>query len=110
MCRPAALWRAVGGHEPGFTNHGLGAGAAQARRLETGPGLFRAFTANRAEIQAVALGKRLRHAGFDLRGEAGKYGEGCGNKRSSSNRLKCFDLDGPLSFLIFSDLCGPLLG
>jgi hypothetical protein len=34
------------------------------------------------EVETVCLGKRLRHAGFDLRGKSGKNGESSRNKRS----------------------------
>ena len=34
----------------------------------------------RADIEPVALGERLRNAGFDLRGETGQNGEGGGNE------------------------------
>ena len=75
------LWRAVGGHQTGFADHGLGAGDAQAGSLEIRPGLLRAVAADGADIEPVALGEGYRHAGFDLRGKAGKNGEGGGNER-----------------------------
>ena len=37
------------------------------------------------DVEPVALGEGLRHAGFDLRGKAGKNGEGGGDKRSNSD-------------------------
>ncbi len=37
------------------------------------------------DIEPVTLGQRRRHAGFDLRGKAGKNGESGGDKRSNSD-------------------------
>ncbi len=60
-------------------------GGAQAGGLEIRPGLLRAVAADRADIEPVSLGKRLRHAGFDLGGKTGKNGERGGNERSNSD-------------------------
>ena len=49
------------------------------------PGLLRAVTAHRSDVETVALGKRVRHAGFDLRGKAGKYRKRGRDKRSDSD-------------------------
>ncbi len=49
------------------------------------PGLLRTVTADGSDVETVALGERVRHAGFDFRGKAGKDGEpGC-DKRSNSD-------------------------
>ena len=75
-----ALWRAVGGDQPGFPDHRcLGARDAQAGGFEIRPGLLRAVTADRADVEPVALGQGLRNAGFDLRSKTGKNGEDSGN-------------------------------
>ena len=79
------LWRAVSGYQPGFADHGLFAGNAQAGSFEIRPCLLRAVAPDGADIKPVALGKRLRHAGFDLRGKSGKKGERGSDKRSNSD-------------------------
>src|SRR5437868_7106123 len=80
-----ALWRAVCGHEPGFPDHGPGAGDAQTGSFEIRPGLMRAVTANGPDVEPVALGEGLRNTGFDLRGKAGQDAKGRGDKRSDSD-------------------------
>src|ERR1700692_2255252 len=55
----AALWRAVGGDQPGFPDHGLGCGDAQAGSLKIRPGLLRAAGSDGVDIEAIALGERL---------------------------------------------------
>jgi hypothetical protein len=92
-----ALSGAVRAYQPGFPDHGLGAGATQAGGFEIRPGLLRAVAANRVDVEPVGLGKRLRDAGFDLRGETGKNGEGSGENGGDSHGGKRFDHDGPLS-------------
>src|SRR5262249_40875813 len=67
-----ALRRAVRGDEAGLANDGRAAGGAEAGGLEIRPGLLRAVAADRAEIEAVALGERLRGRSFDGRGKAGQ--------------------------------------
>src|SRR4051812_43389422 len=72
---------AIGGHEASLTDIALGAGAAQAGRLEIRPGLLRALLADHLHVESVALGEHVGHAGFDGRSKAGQEGEGCGNTR-----------------------------
>jgi len=86
-----ALWRAVGGDEASFPDRDLGAGDAQAGGFEIRPGLLRTAGADGVDVQPIALGEGLRHAGFDPRGETGKKGKGCGDKRSNSDGRKCLD-------------------
>ena len=80
-----ALWRAIGCDQSRLPNHGLGTRRAQAGSFEMRPGLLRAIAACRANGQPVALGKRLRHAGFDLRSKSGQHSQGGGDKRSNSD-------------------------
>ena len=61
------------------------------------PGLLRAIAAYRADVQPVALGEGMRHAGFDLGCKSRKYGEGGSDKRRNSDCCKSLDHDGPLS-------------
>jgi len=48
------------------------------------PGLLRAIAAYRADVQTVALGKGVGHAGFDLGSKSGQHGERGSDKRSNS--------------------------
>ena len=48
------------------------------------PGLLRAVTADRADVEPVALGEGVWNAGFDFGSESGKNGEGGCDKRSNS--------------------------
>jgi hypothetical protein len=80
------LWRAVGRDQAGLANHRLGAGGAQARCLEIRPGLLGAIAAKRPDVEPVGLGQGLRHAGFDLRSEAGKNGESGSSERRDADR------------------------
>jgi hypothetical protein len=75
---------AVGGHQAGFLHQRLRANGTEAGSLKVRPGLLRAILADGADIEAVTLGKRLRHAGFDLGGKAGQYGQRGGNEPSSN--------------------------
>src|SRR6516162_6801757 len=70
--RKSVLWRAVGAHQPRLADRALAAGGAQAGRLEIRPGLLGAVAADRANIEPVGFGERLRHAGFDLRCKSGR--------------------------------------
>jgi hypothetical protein len=83
------LWGAVRGYQPGFPNGDfaarLVAGNAQAGGFEIRPGLLRAVAAGRVNVEPVALGEDVRHAGLDLGGEAGENGERCGNESSDSD-------------------------
>ena len=90
----------VGGNQARFTHDRLGAGGAEAGSFEIRPSLLRAILADGADIEAVTLGKRLRHTGFDLGGKAGQYGQRGGNERSSSDCRKSLDHDGPLSWAL----------
>jgi len=76
LIRPYALWRAVGGDQAGFLDHGLGSGDAQAGGLEIRPGLLRTTRTHAVDVQPVSLGEGMRHAGFNLRGKSGQNGEG----------------------------------
>jgi len=49
------------------------------------PGLLRAVATYRADVQPVAFGEGVRHAGFDLGGKSGKDREGGSGKRSNSD-------------------------
>jgi len=49
------------------------------------PGLLRTIVADRADIEAVGLGERTRHAGFNFRRKSGKDGESGSDKRGNSN-------------------------
>jgi hypothetical protein len=84
-----ALLRAIGADQANLPNQHLGSGGAQAGSLEIRPGLLRAIGA--MDVQPVALGERLRHAGFDLRGKARENGKRCGHQRSDSYCGKCLD-------------------
>ena len=82
---PRALWRAVGGDQPGFPDHGLGAGNAQAGSFEIRPGLLRAVGPTGRMSSRSPLARAYGHAGFNLRGKAGQNGEGGGNKRGNGD-------------------------
>ena len=86
---------AVGGHQTGFPDNGVAAGGAQAGRFEIRPGLFRTVAADLLDLEAVALGQRHRHAGFDLRSKTGKNSEGSSDERGSGHCRNCLDHDGP---------------
>lgn len=82
------LWRAVGRDEAGYANgsvRALGSRGPQARGFEMRPGLLRTIAADRADIEAVALGKRARHARFNRRRKSGKDGQRGSNKRGNSD-------------------------
>ena len=85
FARLFALRRAVGCDQARLPNHGLGTRDVQAGSFEMRPGLLRAIAACRADVQPIALGKRLRHAGFDLWSKSGQHGQGGGDKRSNSD-------------------------
>ena len=95
-----ALRRAVGGNQARFLDRRLGACGAQAGRLEVRPGLLRAILADGADIEPVALGEGLRHAGFDLGGKSGQYGQRGGNEPSGSDGGKSLDHESPLSWAL----------
>src|SRR5258708_15862736 len=102
-----SLWRAVSGNQAGLADEAFGPGRAQAGRLEIRPGLFGAAAADGMDVEPVALGERLRHAGFDLRGKSGKNGEGGSGERCDTDRRKRFDHDGPLCFGGLGPFCRP---
>src|SRR6185437_2652267 len=74
------LRRAVGGDQPGLTDDGLAAGGTKARGLEIRPGLLRAAAPHGVDVEAVALGERLRRGSFDLRRKARQHRESGGNE------------------------------
>ena len=80
-----ALWRAVGGDQTCLPNRGLGTSDPQTGGFEMRPRLLRAVRADRADVEAIALGEGVRHAGLNLGSKSGKYGEGGGDKRSNSD-------------------------
>src|SRR5204863_8370817 len=94
------LRRTISGNQARFLHHRLGAGGTEAGRLEIRPGLLRAILADGTDIQAVTLGERLRHTGFDLGGKARQYGQRGGDEPSSSDCGKSLDHDGPLSWAL----------
>ena len=49
------------------------------------PGLLRAVTAHGADVEPIALGESVRHAGFNLGGKSWKDGQGGSDKRSNSH-------------------------
>ena len=53
-----------------------------------------------SDVEPVGLGQRTGHAGFHLRGEAGKNGKGGCDEGSDSDGGKCLDHDGPLSWAL----------
>ena len=79
------LRRSVSSDQACLPNFLPGGGGAQARGLEIRPGLLRAITANRMDIEPVALGERLGGGGFDLGGEAGQNGQRGGNEGCDSD-------------------------
>jgi hypothetical protein len=81
------LRRAVGGDQTGLLDLSRSAGTCnlQASGLEVRPGLLRAITPDWANVEPIALGKRVRDAGFDFRREAGKQGESDSDKCSNSD-------------------------
>src|SRR5215831_4761732 len=89
--RKSVLRRAVGAHQPRLADRALAAGGAQAGRLEIRPRLLGAVAADRANIEPVGFGERLRHAGFDLRCKSGKNGEAGGDEGSDGDRRERFD-------------------
>src|SRR5262249_51784007 len=92
-----SLRRPIGGHEPRLADFLPGGGGAQAGGLEVRPGLLGAIAADRADIEPVALGQRLRDTGFNLWGKTGQNGEGSSNAGSHCDCRNSFDHDGPLS-------------
>jgi hypothetical protein len=48
-----------------------------------GQALLRAIRADRVNVEPVGLGEGLRHARFNLRGEAGEKGESGGSEEGS---------------------------
>src|SRR5215471_6542965 len=89
--RKSVLWRAVGAHQPRLADRALAASGAQAGRLEIRPGLLGAVATDRANIEPVGFGERLRHAGLDLRCKSGKNGEAGGDEGSDGDRRERFD-------------------
>ena len=76
----------------------LAAGGAEAGGFEIRPGLLRAVAADLLDVEAVALGERDGHAGFDLRSKTRKNGERGGNEGGGSHCGKSLDHDdGPQS-------------
>jgi hypothetical protein len=85
----------VRGHQTGLADHGLGDGVAQAGRLEIRPGLLGTADADRADVEPVGLGQRLRRGSFDLRRKTREKGQGGGDTRGNGDGGKSFDHDGP---------------
>src|ERR1700730_12824257 len=81
----AALWRAVGCDKAGVPGPRLGARDAQAGSFKMRPRLPGAIAAYGADVQPVALGQRVGHAGFDLGSKSGQYCQCGSNKRSNSD-------------------------
>lgn len=79
------LRRAVGGHEARHTDGRPGARGAEAGRIEFRPVLLCTVVVGRADFEAVGLGERTRHAGFDLRRKARQNGEGGGDASGNSD-------------------------
>ena len=95
----AALWGAVGGDQPGFPDHVLVPAARRQDASKFGQACCEQSRPT-CGCRAGRPWRALRHAGFDLRGKAGKNGQGGGDERGKSDCGKSLDHDGPLSWAV----------
>ena len=95
------LRSAVGGDQAGFADHRSWSRRRAGRKLRNSarPAASSRWPTVRMSRRS-ALGERLRHAGFDLRGKAGQNGQRGGDERSDSDGGKSLDHDGPLSWAL----------
>ena len=96
LIRSDALRRTVSGNQARFLDRSSSRWCG-GRRPRSSARTAASNPSDGTNFQPIALGKRLRHAGCDLRGKAGQHGQRGGDEGGSSDGGNSLDHDGPLN-------------